>query len=654
MPDETEALYTGLTREQLARILEERGADNIENPDAFRREWAASARPATPSPPPEPFQTASELRTETAACRPGKILASEAVAYPEWHLARLPPPPSDHYRDERLARIQEIEGDRIIEVATEWQVRYNLQMPYPPVPQPGVQETPEEHAGYLARLRAWLVSSNNDPRLTEIDLKELTERRLRTRFQQVPVKVTAEGNGQRFVAWYESEARYVAIWKNWLLWSDKDGRWKRDELLKVREMAKTVVRFIYDEANHAQIPSHRAELGIWAGKCENPGSINQLLDTAASHPTVALHPEAFDLDPLIFNMANGFYDLRRNIFVRPHDRNTYCSMTCGYNYDPAATCPLWMGFLNRIFEHHEKKDEMIEFIQRGFGYTLTGRIDQRILFLLHGSGMNGKSVLVETLLAMMGEYGTTLPAASFTTAMKDRVRDDLAGLKGKRAVIASENSEGSVLDAETIKRLTGNDTIKARFLYEKDFEFKPTFKIWWVFNHKPIIKDTTASIWDRVRLIPFEERIDEDEKDTHLQEKLLRELPGIFNWALAGYFEIADMKTIPIPDDVKRATTEYRRDEDIIREFIEECFEITKPAEGIRCSNKLLWETWLDYAIKNKYKTYTKIWLTKKLDENDELKSKSVRRYRVNKEKGFECLLWKGEYGKDGQTPLHM
>jgi putative DNA primase/helicase len=192
---------------------------------------------------------------------------------------------------------------------------------------------------------------------------------------------------------------------------------------------------------------------------------------------------------------------------------------------------------------------------------------------LHGSGSNGKSTFLEVLQALLGDYGVQADFATFVEKKGDGPRNDVARLAGARMVRSSEIGEGKRLNESLVKSLTGQDTIAARYLYSEAFEFKPTFKLWLAANHKPVIRGTDHAIWRRVRLIPFTVTIRDDEKDETLKDRLLTELPGILQWAVAGCQQWLESGLRP-PDVVMAATQAYQSESDILGAFLDECCEL--------------------------------------------------------------------------------
>jgi putative DNA primase/helicase len=481
--------------------------------------------------------------------------------------------------------------------------------------------------------------------IAKID-REARERRDREdqilRMKLDGLNCTHFGNADRFLTRHRESVRYCPPFDWWYIWSDDEGRWGRDERGAVSELGKAVILKIYEEASKAPTEDRRKTLAAWAIRCETPGTVSQMLEVARTSPDVVLMPDHFDQENNLINLQNGYYDLLQHLLI-PHDRQHFFSMLLPFNYDPKATCQGWLAFLDRIFRTNPEKEKIVSFLQRAVGYTLTGDTSERAIFLMHGLGANGKTVFIRVLEALFGDYGASVSSSCFTTAMATNVRNDLARLTGKRFVWASENSSETVLDEEMIKRASGGDTVVCRFLFKEEFEYRPNFKIWWIFNHKPKIKDATDSLWDRFHLIPCEERIPFEEQDKRITGKLTKELPGIFNWAIAGLIEYQKIGLFA-PASVKDATSEYRRSEDALDDFLHEMCEEVKyeTLDGIITSDtrtpfKIIWEAWKNYTTANNEKIRTKQWLGRQLEGR-------YKKYRTGDEKGYIGLKVKYSY----------
>jgi putative DNA primase/helicase len=271
----------------------------------------------------------------------------------------------------------------------------------------------------------------------------------------------------------------------------------------------------------------------------------------------------------LLGCPNGAVNLRVGKLV-PSESSLFITKSTGIEFDPAATAPTWSKFLQRIFRGNP---DLIPFVQQLAGYWLTGLTDPPFLSVLYGVGANGKSTLVSALSYAMGEYAMAAPPNLLVTRYGDRHPTELASLQGKRFVIAAETSEGGRLDEERIKALTGSDAILARRMREDFYTFKPTHSFALMTNHKPIVRGVDEGIWRRLLLVPFNEVIPAEERDTGLTDKLRAEAPGILRWAVEGARQFHENNCrLVLPKIVAEATKEYRTESDVLGEFLsDEC-----------------------------------------------------------------------------------
>jgi putative DNA primase/helicase len=386
-------------------------------------------------------------------------------------------------------------------------------------------------------------------------------------------KNTDYGNAERLVANYGADIRFCHVWGRWLHW---DGmRWAIDESGEIVRLAKATVRSIYQEAATIEDEAPRKVTANWARESEKALRIEAMIRLAQSEQGIPVHPDGLDRGSWLLNCTNGTIDLATGE-LRPHRPEDMMTKLAAVKYDPAAKSPRWKRFLQEVFEPHP---DLIDFIQRAVGYSLTGDTREECLLLLWGLGRNGKGTLIKILASMLGDYAGTADFSAFVQRRHDNgPRDDIANMKGKRFVSAQESREGAALAESLIKWLTGGDRVRARRLYENSYEFDPTHKIWLATNHKPVIRGTDSAIWSRLKLIPFEVSF-EGREDKTLKQALLRELPGILAWALEGC-RLWQKEGLSFPESVINATGEYRRDSDHVGRFIEECCAVGQFAQG--------------------------------------------------------------------------
>ncbi len=370
------------------------------------------------------------------------------------------------------------------------------------------------------------------------------------------------GNARRLVAAHGAELRYCHPWGKWFAWDGR--RWRLDESGEVVRRAKATIRDLYREAADLDDAARQA-LGKHALRSEAGARLRAMVDLTESEPGIPVHPDELDRDPWLLNVRNGTVNLRTGA-LRPHERGDLVTKLAAVEYDPAADCPTFLAFLDRIMAGNEG---LIRFLQRAAGYSLTGDTSERVLMILHGEGRNGKSTFLEVLRSILGDYAIRTPTDTLMAKRENGIPNDVAALRGARFVSASEADEGRRLAEATIKDLTGGDTISARFMRGEFFNFAPEFKLWLGTNHKPGIRGTDQAIWDRIRLVPFTVRIPDSEQDKRLREKLLAEASGILTWALEGCLDW-QRDGLGEPQEVTEATAGYRAEMDVLGAFLDD------------------------------------------------------------------------------------
>ena len=408
-------------------------------------------------------------------------------------------------------------------------------------------------------------------------------RHIESRLSELPT--TDLGNAQRFVVRHGHNLRFTKV-LGWLAWDGR--RWRPNDTGEVERRAKHTVRRIYAEAGFAQDKAKRKALGEWAAKCESAFRIRNLIELAWSEPMIAVTADQFDRHPYLLNVANGTIDLRTGE-LREHRRQDFLTKFIPHRYDAQATCDGWLKFLGRIFAGNER---LISFLQRAAGYSLTGDCGERVLFLMYGTGANGKTVFLEVMRAVLGDYAMRTPAQTLMMKRGDSIPNDVARLRGARFVTASETDDNRRFAEALIKDLTGDDTIPARFFRAEWFEFVPEFKLWLATNHKPVIRGTDDAIWDRIPLIPFTVTIPRDERDKDLKGKLRAEAEGILAWLVDGC-QAWRKRGLDFPLEVTAATAEYRAEMDVVGTFIDEHCIV---AEQAICGASQLYEAFTKWS----------------------------------------------------------
>lgn len=375
-------------------------------------------------------------------------------------------------------------------------------------------------------------------------------------------KATDMGNGERLARYHGEDLHYIFPWKKWLVWDGR--RWHTDDTGEIDRRAKLTALTILFEAGKCPKEAICVALSEWATKSQSVFRRKAMIESARSEDGIPILPNALDADPWLLNVANGTIDLRTGK-RREHRRADLLTKISPVRYDPDATCPTWDAFLERIMAGNA---DLIAFLQRAVGYSLTGSTREQCFFVLHGSGANGKSTLLEAVRHLLADYAQRVPTETLMVKKYGGgIPNDVARLRGARFATASETELGRRLAESLVKELTGGDTIAARFLYGEYFEFVPQFKLWLSTNHKPQIRGTDDAIWRRVRLVPFGVTIPPAEQDRDLGEKLAAELPGILAWAVQGCLDWQRQGLNP-PREVIDATNAYRAEQDVIGGFL--------------------------------------------------------------------------------------
>ena len=311
-----------------------------------------------------------------------------------------------------------------------------------------------------------------------------------------------------FTQRHGKDLRYVAAWNRWLKWNG--ACWV---------VENTLLPFDYSRQICREFSAFEKE-GI-ARQIASAKTTASIVSLARADRQIAATTEQWDSDPWLLNTPGGIVDLR-NGDLAPHRRDAYCTKIT--SVIPEGSCPLWLMFLSRIFGDDA---ELIAFVQRVVGYSITGITRDHALFFGYGTGANGKGVFNTTLAGVLNDYARTAPIETFTASTTERHPTDLAALRGARLVTAVETEEGRHWAESKIKLLTGGDRIAARFMRQDFFEFIPQFKLFIFGNHKPSLRTVDEAIRRRLHLIPFSVTIPESERDAQLAPKLSDEWPGI-------------------------------------------------------------------------------------------------------------------------------
>lgn len=372
------------------------------------------------------------------------------------------------------------------------------------------------------------------------------------------------GLGNIFADYYRAIARYNASRGVWYVYDGNVWRADRKELL-VMELAKSLADKLYLFALQIKDEDVRTRYIKRMQKLHSRRHRQTMIDDARS--VYPVDSEVFDSDRYLFNCKNGTLNLKTLEF-RDHSPEDYITKICPITYDPEARSPRWEQYMDEVMCGRQ---QVVRYVQKALGYSLTGDTSLECLFILYGpTTRNGKTTFIKVLLHLMGEYGRNADPSVITAGLKNSggPSEDVARLAGARFVGISEPERKITLNASLVKQLTGNNVLTARYLHENSFEFTPQAKIFIDTNHLPTIKDQTLFESKRIRIIPFDRHFTEEEQDGHLEEKLLDEasLSGILNWAVEGY-RLYQREGLGSPEEVRSATAKYSDESDIYVQF---------------------------------------------------------------------------------------
>jgi putative DNA primase/helicase len=381
---------------------------------------------------------------------------------------------------------------------------------------------------------------------------------------ELKMDLTDAGNATVFARLAEGKLLWVSDSERWFWW---DGsRWAPDENLYRYAVAREIGPHFWDLGRG--MAGKAGDICIkHAADCHAAHRMRAAIDLARGELGMSVSVDGFDTHDTLLTVKNGTIDLTTGELTESSPKNRITKRV-DIDYDPKATCPRWREFLSQVLP----QPGVPAFLQRAVGYSLTGSTDEQCMFILHGAGANGKTVLLETVKAVCGDNATQARSEILLATNRDKATHEYAELRGARMVVTSETPENRRLDEQQVKLITGGDEIAARHMYKENFRYRPKFKIWMATNYLPEIQGTDDGIWRRLRLIPFKQSFTDDTvppRDPKLREVLAKELPGILAWAVQGALDWQRDGLAP-PDSVVLATKHYRQSEDIVAEFIEE------------------------------------------------------------------------------------
>ena len=362
--------------------------------------------------------------------------------------------------------------------------------------------------------------------------------------------VTEDGGAQRFAALYADRLRFCHDAGAWFEWTGDIWRQNRTGVAFhwARELARELAEHEPDKVRYV------------SSKTSFAGGVERF---ARVDPIFAATAAKWDRDPYLLGTPAGTIDLRTG---QLHSADPHDGITKSTSVTPAskAECPLWLRFLD---ETTGSDAALIRFLQQFLGYALTGDVKEHALLFGYGPGGNGKSVLLNTAAGILADYATTAAMETFAASGGDKHPTDLAMLRGARLVTASETEEGRAWAEARIKQITGGDPITARFMRRDFFTFQPSFKLFIVGNHKPVLRNVDEAARRRFCIVPFTLKPPRPDRD--LEQKLKNEWPGILRWMIDGCLDWQRHGLIR-PQAVLDATAEYFGAQDVVGQFLDE------------------------------------------------------------------------------------
>ena len=379
---------------------------------------------------------------------------------------------------------------------------------------------------------------------------------------------TEQGTMRRLLAEHGDDLMYVADAARWYSWDGR--RWARDQTGEVQRRTKATVDGLIDAVgDEPDLDRRKALVNHW-GKAQTAHVQRGIIELARTEADVAVTIADLDRDPWALNVRNGTLDLRTGE-LGPARREDRITKLAPVDYEPDAACPTWERFVRWACC---EDDELVEYLQRLVGYTLTGDVSEQLLVFCLGAGANGKTTFLTVLQAMLGldddGHACQAPPRLLVSSRHEQHPTQVADLVGRRLVVCTEVDADDRFDEVLVKQLTGGDPLKARFMRQDFFTFQPTGTFWLAANHKPNVRGTDHAIWRRIKLVPFNATVTDDDRDPHLVDKLLKELPGILAWAVRGC-RAWQSDGLGAARAVLDATDRYRAEQDVFSQFLDDC-----------------------------------------------------------------------------------
>lgn len=398
-----------------------------------------------------------------------------------------------------------------------------------------------------------------------------------------PEGCTPDQMANRFVRLFGADVRFCVSDGRWYVW---DGNiWERDERGHRRNLLRKAIQDLRDQVETITNQDICKAMLKFANKMEAGAPMDDTLRLAGDCRAVQAELSDFNTTKHLLPLADGTTINLRTGERAKGERSAMMARRVSREASKPADggCPRWEQFIG---ESMGGDPDLMAYVQRVCGYILTGETREQTFFFVYGPAQAGKGLFTNTLLRLLGtEYADTLNKDAIIEARGGiKPPNDFAGLVATRLVVIPEVNESYRLDENLVKMLTGEDPIRTRFLRAEFFSYWPDFKIIMTANTKPIVKDQSAAYFRRMQLVPFDCPVTDDKRDSRLRDKLLAELPGILEWAVAGALAYYEEGLRP-PEQVRLAVERYREESDPLEGFLAACVTRDQKDQHIRTAD---------------------------------------------------------------------
>ena len=430
--------------------------------------------------------------------------------------------------------------------------------------------------------------------------------------------LTELGNAQRLHDDNGENLKFVHEVKAWLRWMTNSWRWDTDGAA-VRSMAAQLHRTIYAEG--LGFPNDAEHFAKWARKSSERKTIAAAVNLLSDFGQVRLPMAHVDADEFLvgFDHARQVINLITGTARGAMPADFITKSLIPESIGSASRAIRWRQFLLEIFDEDQ---ELIDWLQRFCGYLLTGSTQEHIFLFLFGHGANGKSVFLELLKYIMGDYARAIASETLSESKRKAggASPDLADLVGARLVLCTETEDNTGLAESLVKGMVSGDSMTARKLYSDPFQFMPVLKLIMAGNHRPIVRGNDHGIWRRVRLVPFNRTFTTDERDPKLLAKLKAEAPHVLAWMVDGCVAWQQRGLSDTPKKIRLATDDYQADQDLTGSWLSECTERSPHGET---ASRELYDNYKVWSVDNGHRPVSNAVLGRRLSERGYVPRKS-------------------------------